>query len=284
MGIALGKLSDEDPTFKIFSDIETSDTIISGMGELHLEIIVDRLKREFGVVASTGAPQVAYRETIQSEAEAEYKHIKQSGGRGQYGHVKIKIKPFKKPANAEEKIPKNTYREEGYEFINNIKGGVIPQEYIPAVRKGIRESMDRGVLAGYPITNVSANLFDGSFHDVDSSEIAFKIAASYAFSEAVKRANPGILEPIMSIEVVTPEKFLGDVNGNLSSKRGQVLSVDDRGEIKVIKAKVPLAELFGYTTALRSMTEGGASATMEFDSYQIVPAHIAEGIINSRGK
>ena len=285
MGIALGKLSDEDPTFKIQSDEETSDTIISGMGELHLEIIVDRLKREFGVDAATGAPQVAYRETIQSEAEAEYKHIKQSGGKGQYGHVKIRIKPLEEQPELPEgkKAPKNVYREEGYEFIDNIKGGVIPQEYIPAVRKGIKESMDRGVLAGYAITNVSANLYDGSHHEVDSSEIAFKLAAAYAFSDAARKANAAILEPIMLVEVVTPEKFLGDVNGNLSSKRGQVLGIEERGDLQVIKAKVPLAELFGYTTILRSMTEGRASATMEFDSYGVVPQHVANEIINSRG-
>lgn len=281
MGLALGKLSDEDPTFRIDSDAETADTIISGMGELHLEIIVDRLKREFGVEATTGAPQVAYRETIQGEAEAEYKHIKQSGGRGQYGHVKIRIKPLVLPEN-EEKVPKNVYREDGFEFINNIKGGVIPQEFIPAVRKGIRESMDRGVLAGYPITNVSADLFDGSHHDVDSSEIAFKLAGAHAFSDAAKRANAVILEPIMSVEVVTPEKFLGDVNGNLNSKRGQVLGVEERGELKVISAKVPLAELFGYTTTLRSMTEGRASATIEFEKYDVVPPHITKEIMGAR--
>jgi len=281
MGMALKRLADEDPTFKITSDQETNETIISGMGELHLEIIVDRMKREFGVEANVGKPQVAYKETIQKEAEAEHKYIKQSGGKGQYGHVKLRIKPLA-PLNPEEKVPKNVHREEGFEFINNIKGGVIPNEFIPAVEKGIKEAMQRGIQAGYSVVDISAELFDGSFHDVDSSEIAFKIAASQAFQEATRRASPVILEPIMKVEVVTPEKFMGDVSGNLSSKRGQIESMEERGMNKVLHAKVPLSEMFGYTTTLRSMTEGRASSTMEFDHYEVVPGNVAQTIIEAR--
>ena len=281
MGIALKKLSDEDPTFKVSADPETMETIISGMGELHLDIIVERMKREFSVGANVGKPQVAYKETIQKESEAEVKYIKQSGGRGQYGHVNIRIKPLK-PLKEGVKIAKNTKREEGFEFINNIKGGVIPQEFIPAVEKGVKEGMERGVIAGYKLVDISAELFDGSYHDVDSSEIAFKIAASQALQEAAKKAAPALLEPIMKVEVVTPEKFMGDINGNLSSKRGQIESTEDRGMLKVINAKVPLSEMFGYTTALRSMTEGRASSTMEFDHYEIVPANVAKEIVEAR--
>lgn len=281
MGIALKKLSDEDPTFRVSTDPETMETIISGMGELHLDIIVDRMKREFSVEANVGKPQVAYKETIQKEAEAEAKYIKQSGGRGQYGHVKIRIKPLE-PVEDGAKIPKNVKREEGFEFINNIKGGVIPAEFIPAVEKGIKEGMQRGAVAGYQLVDISAELFDGSSHDVDSSEIAFKIAGSQAFQDAVKRASPVLLEPIMKVEVVTPEKFMGDVTGNLSSKRGQVESIEDRGMLKVINAKVPLSEMFGYTTTLRSMTEGRASSTMEFDHYEVVPQNVAEEIKEAR--
>jgi elongation factor G len=257
------------------------ETVISGMGELHLEIIVDRMKREFNVEANVGKPQVSYKETILGEAEAEHKYIKQSGGRGQYGHVKISIKPLQKLEEGA-KIPNNTKRYEHFEFVNNIKGGVIPQEYIPAVEKGIKEAMDRGILAGYKAVDISATLFDGSYHDVDSSEIAFKIAASQAFQEAAKKARPVLLEPIMKVEVVTPEKFMGDVNGNLSSKRGQVESMEDRGGNKAIVAKVPLSEMFGYTTALRSMTEGRASSVMEFDHYAVVPQNVAKDIIEAR--
>jgi len=281
MGIALKKLSDEDPTFKVSADPETMETIISGMGELHLDIIVERMKREFSVGANVGKPQVAYKETIQKESEAEVKYIKQSGGRGQYGHVNIRIKPLK-PLKEGVKIAKNTKREEGFEFINNIKGGVIPQEFIPAVEKGVKEGMERGVIAGYKLVDISAELFDGSYHDVDSSEIAFKIAASQALQEAAKKAAPALLEPIMKVEVVTPEKFMGDINGNLGSKRGQIESTEDRGMLKVINAKVPLSEMFGYTTALRSMTEGRASSTMEFDHYEIVPANVAKEIVEAR--
>ncbi len=281
MGIALNKLSDEDPTFKVTSDPETMETVISGMGELHLEILVDRMKREFNVEADVGEPQVSYKETIQGNSDAEIKYIKQSGGRGQYGHVKIRIKPLEEIEEGA-KIPKNTKREEHFEFINSIKGGVIPSEYIPAVEKGIKEAMERGILAGYKAVDISVELYDGSYHDVDSSEIAFKIAGSQAFQDAAKRARPVILEPIMKVEVVTPEKFMGDVNGNLSSKRGQVESMEDRGGNKVILAKVPLSEMFGYTTTLRSMTEGRASSTMEFDHYAVVPQNIAKGIIDAR--
>src|SRR3989344_2971999 len=279
MGFALKRLSDEDPTFRVKSDEETGETVIMGMGELHLEIIVDRMKREFSVEANVGKPQVAYKETILGEAETENKYIKQSGGKGQYGHVKIKLKPL---GPMPEKLPKTTHREEGFEFINSIKGGVIPQEFIPACEKGIKESMDRGVVAGYKMTDISCELLFGSYHDVDSSEIAYKIASSMAFQDAAKRAKPVILEPIMKVEVVTPEKFMGDVTGNLSSKRAQIEGMDERGMNKVIKAKVPLAEMFGYVTSLRSMTEGRASSTMEFDHYEPVPAHVSASIIEER--
>jgi len=284
MGIALKKLSDEDPTFTINTDEETMETIISGMGELHLEILVDRMKREFGVEANIGKPQVAYRETIQIPAEAEVKYIKQSGGKGQYGHVKIKIKQLEKLTEEEIKnLPKNIKRDEGFEFVNSIKGGVIPNEFIPAVEKGVKEGMSRGVVAGYKMVDVSTDLYDGSYHDVDSSEIAFKIAASQAFQEAARKANPVLLEPVMKVEVVTPEQFMGDITGNLSSKRGQVESMDDRGEgMKVVNAKVPLSEMFGYTTTLRSMTEGRASSSMEFDHYAVVPQNVAKEIIEKR--
>jgi elongation factor G len=284
MGIALKKLSDEDPTFTINTDEETMETIISGMGELHLEILVDRMKREFGVEANIGKPQVAYRETVQISSEAEVKYIKQSGGKGQYGHVKIRIKPLEKLTEEEsKKLPKNVKRDEGFEFVNNIKGGVIPQEFIPAVEKGIKEGMSRGVVAGYKMVDVSTDLYDGTYHDVDSSEIAFKIAASQAFQEAARKAKPVLLEPVMKVEVVTPEQFMGDITGNLSSKRGQVESMDDRGEgMKVVNAKVPLSEMFGYTTTLRSMTEGRASSSMEFDHYAVVPQNVAKEIIDAR--
>jgi len=281
MGFALKKLSDEDPTFKIKSDAETGETVIMGMGELHLEILVDRMKREFGVEAIVGKPQVAYKETITGEAEAEYKYIKQSGGKGQYGHVQIKIKPLEKLEEGA-KIAKNVSRSEGFEFINSIKGGVIPQEFIPAVEKGIIEGMERGVTAGYKMVDISCELLFGSYHDVDSSEIAYKIAASQAFQEAAKRARPVILEPIMKLEVIVPEKFMGDVAGHLSSKRGQIDEMSDRGMNKVIKAKVPLSEMFGYITTLRSMTEGRASVNMEFDHYDIVPPNVAKEIAEAR--
>ncbi len=282
MGIALSKLSDEDPTFKVASDPETMETVISGMGELHLDILVDRMKREFSVEATLGKPQVAYRETIQTLNDAEEKYIKQTGGRGQYGHVKLSVKPLPEEEETDKKKAKNVDREEHFEFINNIKGGVIPQEYIPAVKKGIKEAMERGIVAGYPLVDISVDLFDGSYHDVDSSEIAFKIAGSKAFQKAARGASPVLLEPMMKVEVTTPEQFMGDVNGSLSSMRGQVEGMDDRGNSKVITAKVPLAEMFGYTTNLRSMTEGRANASMEFSHYAVVPKQVAEEIIEQR--
>jgi len=281
MGIALHKLSDEDPTFRITSDEETGETIISGMGELHLEILVDRMKREFNVSADVGKPQVAYRETILGSSEAEGKYIKQTGGRGQYGHVKIKMRKMG-PIDPEKKQPKNITREDHFEFINNIKGGVVPQEYIPAVEKGVREAMARGFLAGFPMVDISIELYDGSYHDVDSSEIAFKIAASMAFQEAAGKAKAALLEPIMKVEVVVPEQFMGDITGNLSGKRGQIEGMEERGMNKAIHAKVPLSEMFGYTTTLRSMTEGRGNMTMEFDHYDVVPKNVADDIITSR--
>lgn len=268
MGIALRRLSDEDPTFKIKSDPETLETIISGMGELHLEVLVDRMKREFKVEADIGRPQVAYKETITGEADAEGKYIRQSGGRGQYGHVKIKVRPKE--------------RGEGFEFINSIKGGVIPSEFIPAVEKGIKEATERGVVAGYPMVDMAVELFDGSYHEVDSSEAAFKIAGSMAFQDASKRAKPVILEPIMKVEVTVPEQFLGDIAGNLNSKRGQIENMGERGGLRVMDAKVPLSEMFGYVTSLRSMTEGRGTYTMEFDHYAVVPGNIAQSIIEGK--
>jgi len=262
MGLALRRLSEEDPTFRIKGDEETMETIISGMGELHLEILVDRMKREFKVEANVGRPQVAYKETIKKHADAEGKYIRQSGGRGQYGHVWIKVEPNE--------------RGKGFEFENEIKGGIVPQEFIPAIEKGVKEAVDKGVVAGYPLVDITATLYDGSYHEVDSSEAAFKIAGSIALQEAVKRASPVILEPVMKVEVVTPEHFLGDVSGDLSSKRGRIEKMFDRGTAKVIDAKVPLSEMFGYVTKLRSMTEGRASYTMEFDHYEEVPASVAE--------
>ncbi len=283
LGMALRRLSDEDPTFRVASDTETMETIISGMGELHLEVLVERMKREFAVEANVGKPQVAYRETIMGNAEVEHKYVKQTGGKGQYGHVKIRMKPMDLTVD-ETDLPKNTKRSNGFEFINNIKGGVIPQEYIPAVEKGLRESMDRGVLAGYKLVNISVELYDGSYHDVDSSEIAFKIAASMAFGEGAQKAKPVLLEPVMKVEVVVPEKFMGDITGSLSSKRGQIEGMEDRGALKVIRAMVPLSEMFGYTTGLRSMTEGRGTMIMEFDHYAIVPDSVAKTVIESRGK
>jgi elongation factor G len=282
MGIALRKLSDEDPTFKVSSDEETAETIISGMGELHLEILVDRMKREFNVTANVGKPQVAYRETILGSADAEGKYIKQTGGKGQYGHVKIKMKHLEPLEDPEAKLPKNVTREDHFEFINNIKGGAIPGEFINPIEKGIREAMARGFLAGYPMVDVSVDLWDGSYHDVDSSEIAFKIAASMAFQDGAQKAKPVILEPIMAVEVVVPEQFMGDVTGSISGKRGSVEGMEDRGMNKAVKAKVPLSEMFGYTTTLRSMTEGRGSMTMEFDHYEVVPKNVADEIIAAR--
>jgi elongation factor G len=268
MGIALQKLAEEDPTFQVKTDPETSQTLIAGMGELHLEIIVDRMKREFKVEANIGRPQVAYRETIQVEAEAEEKYVKQSGGRGQYGHVIINV------------IPNETGK--GYEFVNKVVGGRIPREYIPAVDKGIKEALTRGILAGYPVVDVKIELLDGSYHDVDSSELAFKIAGSLAFQKGARAAKPVILEPIMKVEVVTPEEFFGDVMGNLSSKRGQIYETTARGIAKVIHAYVPLSEMFGYATDLRSISQGRSSYAMEFERYDKTPNNISEKIIAER--
>ncbi len=281
MGMALKKLSDEDPTFCIKSDNETGETIISGMGELHLEVLVDRMKREFNVEANVGTPQVAYRETITKETEIEGKYIKQSGGRGQYGHVRLRLKPLE-AVDPEAKVPKNVVRESHFEFINSIKGGVVPQEYITPIEKGVREGMERGVVAGYPLVDVSCELYDGSYHEVDSSEMAFKIAGSMALQDGAKRAGPVILEPIMNVEVVVPEQFMGDVTGSLSGKRGQIEAMEDRGLAKAVRARVPLSEMFGYMTALRSMTEGRGTFTMEFDKYEIVPQNIAQKIVEAR--
>ena len=281
MGLALSRLSDEDPTFKVMSDPETMETIIAGMGELHLEIIVKQMKREFSVEANVGRPQVAYRETITATSEAEGKYIKQSGGRGNYGHVRIKVKPMDMTVDKDD-LPKNTKRSEGFEFINTIKGGVIPQEYIPACEKGFKEGLDRGILAGYKMVNISVELWDGSYHEVDSNEMAFKIASSMAVQEACNRAKPVILEPMMKVEVVTPDKFLGDVTGSLSAKRGLIDGVEERGLNQAIKAVVPLSEMFGYMTSLRSMTEGRAGFTMEFLRYDIVPSNVADEIVKNR--
>jgi elongation factor G len=281
MGMALRKLANEDPTFHISSNPETGETLIAGMGELHLEIMVDRMKREFGVNANVGKPQVAYRETLLGSAEAEHKYAKQSGGKGQYGHVKIILKPMEKLEEGA-KIPKNVSRYDDFEFINSIKGGVIPGEFIPAVEKGVHEAMDRGIVAGYKMVNVSCELIHGSYHDVDSSEIAYKIAASMAFQEGAKRAKPVILEPIMKLEVVAPEKFMGDITGSIMSKRGMIEGTTMRGQAQVITAKIPLSEMFGYTTNLRSMTSGQGSSTMEFDHYEVVPPNVEKDIVAAR--
>ncbi|MBI2100367.1 MAG: elongation factor G [Candidatus Vogelbacteria bacterium] len=281
MGLALKKLADEDPTFRVKSDEETGEMIISGMGELHLEIIVDRMKREFGVEANVGRPQVAYKETITVASEAEGKYIKQSGGRGQYGHVRIRIKPLE-PLKPNKKIAKNITRENHFEFINAIKGGVVPQEFINPIEKGIREGMERGVVAGFQLMDISCELYDGSSHDVDSSELAFKIAASMALQDAAKRASPVLLEPVMKIEIIVPEKFVGDVTGSLNAKRGQIESIEDRSLVKAVRGRVPLSEMFGYMTGLRSMTEGRGTFTMEFDKYEIVPPGVAQKIIEAR--
>ncbi len=281
MGLALNRLSQEDPTFRVTTDSETNETIIAGMGELHLEIIVDRMKREFSVETNVGKPQVAYRETIMGEASAEGKYIKQSGGRGNYGHVKIKVKPMDFSVDSND-LPKNVKRDKEFEFINNIKGGVIPQEYIPACEKGFKEGLDRGILAGFKMVNVSVDLYDGSYHEVDSNEMAFKIAASMAVQDACKTARPVILEPMMKVEVVTPDKFMGDVTGSLSGKRGLIEGMEARGMNQVVRAVVPLSEMFGYMTSLRSMTEGRAGFTMEFLRYDVVPQNVATDIISSR--
>lgn len=269
MGVALSKLAEEDPTFRVHTDDETGQTIISGMGELHLDIIVDRMRREFKVEANVGKPQVAYRETIQKSVNVEEKYSKQTGGRGQYGHVLLTVEP-----NEEGK---------GYEFVDKVVGGRIPKEFIPAVDKGIQEALTRGVVAGYPIEDVRVTLTDGSYHDVDSSEFAFKAAGSIAFQKGAKIADPVVLEPIMAVEVVTPEEYMGDVMGDLNSRRGQISEMSDRGMAKVIKAKVPLSEMFGYATDVRSMTQGRANYTMEFSHYAKVPKNVEEKIKEERG-
>ena len=270
MGIALQKLTEEDPTFRVRTDEETMQTLIAGMGELHLEIIVDRMKREFKVEANVGQPQVAYKETIKGTAEAEGKYIRQSGGRGQYGHCWLRLEPKE--------------RGTGFEFIDDVRGGTIPREYVPAINKGVKEAVDKGVLAGYPVIDVAVTVYDGSFHEVDSSEAAFKIAGSMAFQAAFKKANPILLEPVMKVEVITPENFMGDVVGDLNSKRGQIEEMTDRGRTKVISAKVPLAGMFGYATELRSMSQGRASYSMEFDHYAEVPPNVAAEIMGEDKK
>ena len=269
MGIALSRLAQEDPSFRVRTDEESGQTIISGMGELHLEIIVDRMKREFNVEANVGAPQVAYREAVRSAVEQEGKFVKQSGGRGQYGHVWIKLEPNEAG--------------KGYEFVDAIKGGVVPREYIPAVDRGIRDTLPSGVLAGFPVVDVKVTLFDGSYHDVDSNENAFKMAGSMAFKDAMRKANPVLLEPMMAVEVETPEDFMGNVMGDLSGRRGIVLGMDDiAGDMKGIRAEVPLAEMFGYATSLRSLTQGRATYSMEFKHYSEAPKNVAEAVIKSK--
>jgi elongation factor G len=267
MGLAIKALMDEDPTFKLTQNPDTGDTLIGGMGELHLEIKVDRLKREFNVEVNVGKPQVAYLETITKEAVAEGKYIRQSGGRGQYGHVWLKVEPLE--------------RGKGFEFVNAIKGGIIPDNFIPSVEKGVKEAMEKGVLAGYPIRDIRVTLFDGSYHEVDSSDIAFKIAGAIALQEAVKQGNPILLEPIMKVEIVIPPEFLGDVTGDLSSRRAKIEEVFDRGMAKVIRAKVPLAEMFGYVTVLRSLTQGRGTNMMEFSHYEPLPSGLAQVIIEN---
>ena len=265
MGVALSKLAQEDPSFRVHTDAESGQTIISGMGELHLEIIVDRMKREFNVEANVGAPQVAYRETIRKSVEQEGKFVRQSGGRGQYGHVWLRIEPKKTGS--------------GYEFVNEIVGGVVPREYIPAVDKGVQEQLKSGVLAGYPVVDVKVSIFDGSYHDVDSNEMAFKIAGSMCFREGARKANPVLLEPIMKVEIVTPEDYMGDVVGDINRRRGMIQGMEDIPSGKAISCEVPLAEMFGYATDLRSATQGRATYTMQFEKYNEAPANIAEAII-----
>jgi elongation factor G len=272
MGIALNRLAQEDPSFRVRTDEESGQTIISGMGELHLEILVDRMKREFGVEANVGAPQVAYREAIKKSVQVEGKFIKQSGGRGQYGHVWLKMEPQESG--------------KGFEFVDAIKGGTVPREFIPAVEKGLRETLPSGVLAGYPVVDVKVTLFDGSSHDVDSNENAFKMAASMAFKDGMRQAHPVLLEPMMAVEVETPEEKMGDVMGDLSSRRGIIQGMDDiaGGGGKSVRAEVPLAEMFGYSTTLRSLTQGRATYTMEFKHYAEAPKSVAEAVISAKTK
>jgi elongation factor G len=264
MGVALSKLAQEDPSFRVHTDEESGQTIISGMGELHLEIIVDRMRREFKVEANVGAPQVSYRETIRKTVEQETKFARQSGGRGQYGHVYLRIEPQEAGV--------------GYEFVNAIVGGTVPKEYIPAVDKGIQEAMKNGILAGFPMVDIKVTLYDGSYHEVDSSEMAFKIAGSMGIKEGAAKAKPVLLEPIMKVEVVTPEENMGDVMGDLNSRRGMIQGMDDAPSGKIIRAEVPLSEMFGYATDLRSATQGRATYSMEFCKYNEVPASIAEAV------
>jgi elongation factor G len=268
MALALQKLAEEDPTFKVHTDHETGQTVIAGMGELHLDVLVDRMKREFNVEANVGAPQVAYRETIKTAADCEGKYIKQSGGRGQYGHVWVKFEPNP---------------DKGYEFVDQIVGGVVPREYIPVVDKGLQEALQTGVLAGYPMIDVKCTLFDGSYHDVDSNEMAFKIAASFALKEAKNKCNPVLLEPIMKVDVVTPEEYFGNVMGDLTARRGKPLGQEAQGNAVKLSAMVPLSEMFGYATNLRSNTQGRANFIMQPDHYEEVPKNIAEEIIKKSG-
>jgi elongation factor G len=270
MGVALQRLAEEDPTFRVETDEESGQVLISGMGELHLEIIVDRMKREFGVEANVGNPQVSYRETITQKAEAEHKYIKQSGGRGQYGHCSLRVEP----------------QEEGKEseFVDEIKGGIIPKEFIPAIEKGVNEALLSGVVAGYPVIGIKTSVFFGSYHEVDSSEIAFKMAAIFAFKDACQKARPILLEPLMKVEITTPEEYMGNIIGDLSSKRGQIEEMTDRSNIKLVRAKVPLAEMFGYSTSLRSMSQGRANYAMEFSHYAEVPKNVLENIKEKQGK
>jgi elongation factor G len=268
LGVSLAKLAEEDPTFRVSSDEETGQTLIAGMGELHLEVLVDRLKREFKVEANIGQPQVAYRETIRGSVEHEGKFVRQSGGKGQFGLVNIKLEPLEEG--------------EGFEFVDQVKGGAIPREYIPAVSAGIQDAMKDGVVAGYPVQDVKVTLFDCKYHEVDSSEMAFKIAGSIGFKGAARKANPVLLEPIMKVEVITPEEYLGDVMGDLSSRRGHIEGMGERAGAQFVKAKVPLSEMFGYSTVLRSMTQGRANYTMEFECYNEVPKNIAETLQEKR--
>ena len=272
MGIALAKLAEEDPTFKTYTNQETGDTIIAGMGELHLEIIVDRLLREFKVEANVGAPQVAYRETFGHDVDQEHKYSRQSGGRGQYGHCKVKFEVMDPEAD------------KSYEFVNEVVGGAIPKEYIPAVDAGIQEAMQAGVIAGYPVVGVRARCYDGSYHEVDSSEMAFKIAGSMAFKEAMRKSDPKLLEPIMKVEITIPEEYLGDVMGDVSSRRGRIEGMDDQSGAKIVHAYVPLAEMFGYSTALRSTTQGRGTYSMEVHHYEAVPKSIQEEVASGRSE
>ena len=265
LGISLQKLSQEDPSLRVSTDVETGQTILSGMGELHLEIIVDRLRREFKVDANVGKPQVAYRETVKTKTTSEGKFIRQSGGRGQYGHVKLEMEPNETG--------------KGFEFVNKIVGGSVPKEYIPAVEKGLREAVETGVLAGYPVVDVKITLYDGSYHDVDSSEMAFKIAASMGFKEGMRNATPILLEPIMFLEVIVPEEYMGDVIGDINSRRGKINDMKPRGTAQVISSRVPLSEMFGYATDLRSKTQGRGIFTLQFSHYEEIPKNISDEIV-----